>query len=118
MTYAVTDYALTANAGTDYGKIPSDTIYMWEPAGTIGALLHLPDLEKAVGNWGENSQDIYAAIEDRVPTNVNLGNLSKAYTTRQGALGPVATVTAGEVWKSVAVYRLWRSVDINSALAR
>jgi len=118
MTYAVTDYALTLNAGTYFGKIPSDTIYMWEPAGTIAALLHLPDLEKSVGNWGENSQDIFAAIEDRVPGGVNLGNLSKAYMTRQGALGPVSSVTAGEVWKSIAVYRLWRSVGINSVLAR
>ena len=118
LAHAPVDYALTANAGTYFGKLASDTCYVWEPSGTCAALLHIPDLEKTVGNWGDNAADILAAIEDRVPINVNLGNLSKLYITRQGSVGPLATTTAGEVWRSGAVYRLWRDVDINGSLAR
>lgn len=118
MTYAATDYDLSANAGAYIGRVKSDTVYMWEPAGTIGALVHIPDLEKSVQNWADNAAIIYASIEDRAPDTVNTGNLSKAYITRQGEGGPTVTITAGDVWKSSAVYRIWRSVNINSALAR
>lgn len=114
---APVDYALTANAGAYQGQIKAATGYVWEPAGQLGALMHLPNPEQSTAAWAE-SAGMFAAIEDRTPTSVNAGNLSKIYVARVGPESAGVAVAAGQVWKSTALYRVMRAVNIDATLAR
>lgn len=109
---ATADYALTGNDGTYYGKKRTDILYTWGTNYAAG--LYVPDLKASVNDWAYSNPN-YGFIEDRDPAS---NDLTKLYFTRAGQVSNAETLTAGQVTRSHAIYRLARLQDADLLLAR
>lgn len=85
-------YALTANNGTMNGQAQVAEASVTD--GAYVATLELLDVPLSVDNFA-NASPTCMSIEDRTPSNVNSGNLSKIYATRIGTASAGVAVVSG-----------------------
>lgn len=106
-----TEYDLTEDEGGTHGLAEQEKARMWDnrsPSGLQGkalASLTILNNETTTDGWAQ-SNPAYLYIEDRTPTNVNAGNLSKIYVTRVGSEGEPVSVENGTIQAARGRYRL------------
>lgn len=102
---AGTSYALGANDGRYKGQVAASSAQMRGADGglTITQTLTIVDRALSVDEFS-TSAPMHVAVEDRAPTNVNVGNIKKIYVTRVHTTGGPLAVAAGAVQHSVGRY--------------
>jgi hypothetical protein len=74
-----------------YGAIKSPTAWLWNQAGDVGAVLHVPDVWQSTFGWANTGT--FTRIEDRE------GSITKVYVAQVDASAANRAVTVGQVWR-------------------
>jgi hypothetical protein len=100
-------YSLAANDGSYKGQqaVPTAQVSGTDGGVAITATLTCADPVLSVDNWSR-SAPMHMAVEDRTPTNVNVGNLSKIYSSRIHTGGGAVAVPSGAVQFSSHRYQV------------
>jgi len=109
------NYTLTDNDGSFKGAVATDLVYAWDTDGTLGACLFIPDVATSTLSY-VNAAPVNAAIEDRTPTNVNVGELSKIYIARSNT-AVQETTAVSDVHRATGIYRVAYVTNVNSRFA-
>jgi hypothetical protein len=108
------DANLTDNNNTYKANGKSQAAYMWEVAGNLGVLMHIPNLNAVVADWVYSLDANHNLnIEDRDDATMN-----KIYLRRWSGVG-VETIAVGQHWTYDINYRIqYFANGAEAALAR